>query len=60
MTKKKEGVSKRGFAAMDLDRRLELARKGGKSVPKNKRKFFTDPDFAAECGRKGGTISRRN
>ena len=45
----------RGFAAMDADRRREIARKGGSSVPKAKRSFAQDRNLAAEAGRKGGT-----
>lgn len=44
----------RGFAAMDADRRREIARKGGKSVPDEKRSFTQDRTLAAEAGRKGG------
>lgn len=52
----------RGFAAMDADRRREIARKGGKSVPDEKRSFTQDRNLAAEAGRKGGrqTQSGRN
>jgi general stress protein YciG len=46
--------SRRGFAAMDPDRRREIARKGGKSVPDEKRSFTQDRTLAAEAGRKGG------
>ena len=44
----------RGFAAMDAERRREIARKGGKSVPDEKRSFTQDRSLAAEAGRKGG------
>lgn len=44
----------RGFAAMDIERRREIARKGGESVPKEKRSFSRDPELAADAGRKGG------
>lgn len=44
----------RGFAAMDADKRREIARKGGKSVPDEKRSFFQDRTLAADAGRKGG------
>lgn len=44
----------RGFAAMDADRRREIARKGGQSVPDEKRSFAQDRGLAAEAGRKGG------
>lgn len=49
---------RRGFAAMDPDRRREIARKGGASVPNEKRSFAKDRDLAANAGRKGGSTSR--
>ena len=50
--------SRRGFAAMDPDRRREIARRGGASVPSEKRSFAQDRDLAAAAGRKGGSASR--
>ena len=47
----------RGFAAMDKTRQLEIARKGGASVPHEKRSFSQDRDLAANAGRKGGEAS---
>jgi general stress protein YciG len=44
----------RGFASMDEDKQREIARKGGESVPDEKRSFAKDPELAAEAGRKGG------
>lgn len=49
---------RRGFAAMDPERRREIARKGGASIPADKRSFFKDRDLAATAGRKGGEASR--
>ena len=49
--------AKRGFAAMDVERRSEIARKGGASVPDEKRSFSQDRDLAAAAGRKGGEAS---
>lgn len=46
--------SNRGFAAMDDEKQREIARKGGESVPDEKRSFSRDPALAAEAGRKGG------
>jgi hypothetical protein len=46
--------SARGFAAMDAATQREIARKGGKSVPAEKRSFSRDPKLAAAAGRKGG------
>lgn len=48
------GTSRRGFASMDPDRQREIARRGGASVPKEKRSFSQDRKLAAEAGRKGG------
>jgi general stress protein YciG len=50
--------ARRGFAAMNPDRRREIARKGGASVPGEKRSFAKDRDLAASAGRKGGEASR--
>jgi len=44
----------RGFASMDEDRQREIARKGGESVPDEKRSFSKDRQLAAEAGREGG------
>jgi hypothetical protein len=48
------GGSNRGFAAMDDDKQREIARKGGESVPDDKRSFSQDRELASEAGRKGG------
>ena len=48
------GVSKRGFASMDPERRRQIAAKGGRNVPKEARGFSRDHALAAEAGRKGG------
>ena len=46
--------SKRGFASMDPEKRREIARKGGLSVPNEKRIFSLNPELAASAGRTGG------
>lgn len=51
------GVSRRGFASMDPERQREIARKGGASVPSEKRSFSQDRTLAAQAGRKGGEAS---
>lgn len=51
-------ASRRGFAAMDPERRREIARRGGASVPSEKRSFAQNRDLAANAGRKGGASSR--
>lgn len=51
---KPSGVSRRGFASMDPERQREIARKGGSSVPADKRSFSQDRSLASAAGRKGG------
>lgn len=46
--------STRGFASMDLEKRRAIARKGGESVPNEKRSFSQNPELASQAGRKGG------
>jgi general stress protein YciG len=46
--------SKRGFASMDPEKRREIASKGGKSVPPERRSFSQSAELAAKAGRKGG------
>lgn len=46
--------SKRGFASMSPEKLREIASKGGKSVPAERRSFAQSPKLAAEAGRKGG------
>lgn len=46
--------STRGFASMDPEKQRAIARKGGESVPNEKRSFSQNPSLAAEAGRKGG------
>jgi general stress protein YciG len=46
--------SERGFAAMDEAKQRAIARKGGESVPPEKRSFSQNHDLAATAGRKGG------
>jgi len=53
------GRSKRGFASMDPERQREIARKGGASVPREKRSFSQDRSLAASAGRKGGESSNK-
>lgn len=52
------GVSRRGFASMDPERQREIARKGGASVPADRRSFSQDRNLAAQAGRKGGEAHR--
>lgn len=47
----------RGFASMDPERQREIARKGGSSVPADKRSFSQDRQLAAVAGKKGGEAS---
>jgi general stress protein YciG len=52
--------SKRGFAAMDPERRREIAARGGASVPAEKRSFSKSRDLAASAGRSGGSSRPKN
>lgn len=52
------GKSNRGFASMDRDKQRAIARKGGESVPNEKRSFSQDRGLAAAAGRKGGEASQ--
>jgi uncharacterized protein len=54
MNEEQPKKSKRGFASMNPERQREIARKGGKSVPAEKRSFSKNSDLAASAGRKGG------
>lgn len=49
----------RGFASMTPERRAEISRKGGLSVPAQHRSFSRDRALASEAGRKGGQNGRR-
>jgi general stress protein YciG len=48
------GTETRGFASMDKDKQREIAARGGRSVPNEKRSFSADKNLASEAGRKGG------
>ncbi len=52
------GKSNRGFASMDREKQRAIARKGGESVPNEKRSFSQDRQLAAAAGRKGGEASQ--
>lgn len=43
---------------MDPEKRKELARKGGQSVPKEKRFFATNKEAASQSGARGGRKSQ--
>jgi uncharacterized protein len=61
MTKNvKASTSNRGFASMDAEKQREIARKGGRSVPNEKRSFSQNHQLASEAGRKGGHSSHGN
>jgi general stress protein YciG len=47
-------LEKHGFAALTPERLREIARMGGRAVPKRKRFFSRDRAGAREAGRKGG------
>lgn len=50
-------TSKRGFASMNEARQREIASKGGRSVPAEKRSFSQNRELASDAGRKGGQAS---
>jgi len=56
-TVKPNRVHLRGFASLSLERRREIAAKGGASVAADKRSFSQNRDLAASAGRKGGEAS---
>jgi hypothetical protein len=43
---------------MSPEKRKQIAKKGGASVPAHKRSFAKDKELAATAGRKGGEASR--
>ncbi len=48
------GRARRGFAAMNPEKRREIAKKGGAAVPAEKRSFSQSQKLASKAGRKGG------
>jgi general stress protein YciG len=58
--RKNVSTSNRGFASMDREKLREIARKGGRSVPDEKRSFSQNRQLASEAGRKGGHTSHAN
>lgn len=52
-------VHLRGFASLSPERRIEIARKGGASVPADKRSFSQSRDLAQSAGSKGGSAPSR-
>jgi general stress protein YciG len=51
-------TGKRGFASMTPERRREIAAKGGKSVPPEKRAFSQNRELASKAGYKSGKAPR--
>jgi general stress protein YciG len=51
-------TGRRGFASMSPEKQREIASKGGKSVPSEKRSFSQNRDLASAAGRRGGQRSR--
>ena len=49
-------IHKRGFASLSPERRVEIARKGGGSVPAEKRSFSQNRNLARTAGAKGGAV----
>lgn len=55
-----EKTSQRGFAAMDEERRREIARKGGKAAHEKGTAHEFSPEEAREAGKKGGAAVSRD
>jgi len=53
-------IKNRGFASLSAERRSEISRMGGLSVPKEKRSFSQDRELASKAGSKGGLIAGRS
>lgn len=51
-------IKKRGFGSMTPERRTEIARMGGASVPAEKRSFSQNQALAVAAGRKGGLVRK--
>jgi general stress protein YciG len=57
MTEEKQSRTHlRGFASLTPERRREIASKGGKSVPAEKRSYSMNRELAAAAGKKGGLV----
>jgi len=54
MTTTTTGKARRGFACMTLEQRREIASKGGKAVPADRRSFSQNRELASAAGQKGG------
>ncbi len=52
-----EAKKRRGFAAMDPERRREIAQRGGRNVPPERRSFAVDRELAMRAGARGGSVS---
>lgn len=51
-------IHKRGLASLSPERRAEIARKGGASVPAEKRSFAQNRNLARTAGAKGGAAKK--
>jgi general stress protein YciG len=49
----------RGFAAMSLEKRREIAARGGASAAPENRSFSRNRELATEAGRKGGSAPKK-
>ncbi|GAA0394659.1 hypothetical protein GCM10009093_21540 [Brevundimonas terrae] len=58
MTQTTSNIRKRGFASLSPERRVEIARKGGGSVPAEKRSFSQNRTLARTAGAKGGAVKK--
>jgi len=51
--------SRRGFGGMSKEKVTAIAKKGGASIPSEKRAFSVNRTLAQEAGRKGGLAGRK-
>lgn len=52
--------SARGFATLSPERQREIAAKGGRNVPSEKRAFSTSSSLAQRAGSKGGKVGGKS
>lgn len=50
----------RGFASMSPERRRQIASRGGKNVPPERRVYSTNRQLASDAGRVGGRRSSKS
>lgn len=53
------GKQRRGFAAMDPEKRRAISAMGGAAIPAHKRTFSKDRQLASDAGRIGGQVCKK-